>query len=96
MQRQNNINTYACEFSRVAFASVHDEILLEDINRCIQMYKDSIVTKQQLNKVYKNAMKQMNYEIKIKQMKVESDYYQEVYKDYTVMLNIYQLLNQML
>ena len=80
MQRQNNINTYACEFARVAFASIHDEILLEDINRCIQIYEDGILTKQQLNKVYKNDMKQMNYEIKIRQMKVESDYFQEVYK----------------
>ena len=78
--RQNKIDTYAAELTNIAHVSIHQEELLKGIIKCIELYKDRIITKQQLNKEYKNAMRQVKYEIKIKQMKVESDYYQEVYK----------------
>ena len=78
--RQNKIDTYAAELTNIAHVSIHQEELLKGIIKCIELYKDRIITKQQLDKEYKNAMRQVKYEIKIKQMKVESDYYQEVYK----------------
>ena len=55
MQRQNNIKTYACEFSRVAYMTIHDDELLEDVNQGIVLYRDGMITKTQLNKIYKNA-----------------------------------------
>ena len=78
--RQNKIDTYAAELTNIAHVSIHQEELLKGIIKCIELYKDRILTKKQLDKEYKNAMRQVKYEIKIKQMKVESDYYQEVYK----------------
>ena len=78
--RQNKIDTYAAELTNIAHVSIHQEELLKGIIKCIELYKERIITKKQLDKEYKNAMRQVKYEIKIKQMKVESDYYQEVYK----------------
>ena len=78
--RQKKIDTYAAELTNIARVSIHQEELLKGIIRCIELYKDRIITKQQLDKEYKNAMIQVKYEIKIKQMKVESAYYHEVYK----------------
>ena len=79
--KQNKIDTYAAELTNIAHVSIHHEELLKGIIKCIELYEDRIITKQQLNKEYKHAMKQMKYELKIKQLKVESDYYQEVYKN---------------
>ena len=36
------------EISRIARASVHNEELLKDVNRGIELYKDNLTTKEQL------------------------------------------------
>ena len=66
--RQNKIDTYAAELTNIAHVSIHQEDLLKGIIKCIELYKDRIITKQQLDKEYKNAMRQVKYEIKIKQI----------------------------
>ena len=71
---------FAVEMSVVAFATIHDVELLEEFNECIVAFVDGNITKVQLNKMYKNTMKQMKYEMTLKQMQVESDYHSEVFK----------------
>ena len=77
---QDKINNYVAELARNAYASIHNKDVLGDVNKCIMLYKENIITKQQLTVIYKNAMKQTKYEIKIKQMQIESEYYSEVFK----------------
>ena len=80
MTKQIEVSQQIAEISRIAYASVHNEELLKDVNRCIELYKDNIITKEQLVQVCDNVMEQTRHEIKIKQLKVETDYYQEVFK----------------
>ena len=78
--KQDKTNNYVAELSRNACASIHNKDVLDDVNKCIMLYKENIITKQQLTAIYKNAMKQTKYEVKIKQMQIESEYYSEVFK----------------
>ena len=78
MKTQINIVNFASEFSRVAYMTIHDEELLEDVNQGIALYRDGMITKTQLNKIYKNAKKHMDYLIKLKQFQIETDYHNEV------------------
>ena len=64
------------EIVRIARASVHNEELLKDVNRGIALYKDNLITKEQLVEICDNVMDYTKYEIKIKQLKVETDYYE--------------------
>ena len=72
--------TFATDLYRIAQISVHNEELLKDVNRAIELYKDNLITKDQLVEVCDNVMEQTKHEIKIKQLKVETDYYEEVFK----------------
>ena len=72
--------TFAADLYRIAQISVHNEELLKDVNRAIELYKDNLITKDQLVEVCDNVMEQTKHEIKIKQLKVETDYYEEVFK----------------
>ena len=78
--KQIETTTFASELTRIAYASVHNEELLKDVNRCIELYKGNIITKDQLVEVCDNVMEQTRHEIKLKQLKVEAEYYQEVFK----------------
>ena len=53
--------------------------LKEFVKFPFELYKDNITTKDQLLEVCDNVMEQTKYEIKTKQLKVEADYYQEVF-----------------
>ena len=68
------------EIVRIAHVSIHNKELLKDVNRGIELYKDNLITKEQLVEICDNVMEQTKYEIKIKQLKVETDYYEEVFK----------------
>ena len=59
--KQIETNTYAAELSRNAYVSIHNEEALKDVNRCTELYKDNITTKEQLDTVYDNAMEQTKY-----------------------------------
>ena len=63
--KQNKIDTYAAELTNIAHVSIHQEELLKGIIKCIDLYKDRITTKQQLNKEHMNAMKQMHMKLKL-------------------------------
>ena len=78
--KQIEVSQQIAEISRIARASVHNEELLKDVNRGIALYKDNLITKDQLVEICDNVMEQTKYEIKIKQLKVETDYYEEVFK----------------
>ena len=72
------INTYATELSHIAYTTLHNEEILKDVNKCIELYKDRADTKQQVVNVYKNTTSQTKLELKIKQKKIESDYYLDI------------------
>ena len=78
--RQMKINTYATELSHIAYTTIHNEELLQDVNTGIELYKNCTITKVQLNRVYKTALKQTKLEIKIKQKQIEAAYHLEVLK----------------
>ena len=51
--KQNKINTYPAEITRIVYASIHNEESLRDVNRRTEVYKDSIITDHQFDKVCK-------------------------------------------
>ena len=77
--KEIEVSQQIAEISRIARASVHNEELLKDVNRGIALYKDNLITKEELVEICDNVMEQTKYEIKIKQLKVETDYYEEVF-----------------
>ena len=67
--KEIEVSQQIAEISRIARASVHNEELLKDVNRGIALYKDNLITKEQLVEICDNVMEQTKYEIKIKQLK---------------------------
>ena len=80
MSATKQIETYATKLSELARVSIVNEDLLEELNRSIKLYKDKIITKPQLTKVYKSITKQVKYENQIKKLKLERDYVSDMYK----------------
>ena len=66
--KEIEVTQQIAETSRIARASIHNEELLKDVNRGIALYKDNLITKEQLVEICDNVMEQTKYEIKIKQM----------------------------
>ena len=80
MPAQNKRETYTTKLSELARVNILNEGLLEEVNRCIKLYEDKIITKPQLTKFYKNITKQINYETKIKQLSDERSHINDMYK----------------
>ena len=78
--KQVKINTNIEELAHTAYANRHKKVLLEGGSKCIMLYKEHIITKQQLTVIYKSAIKQTKCEIKIKQMQIELEYYCDAFK----------------
>ena len=47
-RKQDKINNYVTEITCNAYASIHNKDVLDDVNKCIMLYKENIITKQQL------------------------------------------------
>ena len=63
--RQSKINTYTTELSHIAYTTIHNDEILKDVNNGIELYKNRAITEAQLTKVYKSALKQTSYKLKL-------------------------------
>ena len=59
MPSQTKNNNYAFQLLAKAYASIHDEELLEKVKTGLTLYKKQIITKQQLDKIYNNSLTRM-------------------------------------
>ena len=69
MPSQTKINNYAFQLLVKAYATIHDDELLEKVETGLKLYKKNI-TNQQLDKIYNNSLTRMLCSI-------EDNYYKE-------------------